>query len=150
MGKRNEDLVPFTDLIRSCLHLLDRRDRVLLIASGILQMSLVFLDLLGVLLLGSIVAIATSAVQGRPLPGIINQSIEVLNLQNMTPQALATVFGVVATISLLSKSFLNYYLNLRGRCRMVVERISQPIPTHHQSRALKSVVLKIVVQRSTN
>ena len=80
MGKRNEDLVPFTDLIRSCLHLLDRRDRVLLIASGILQMSLVFLDLLGVLLLGSIVAIATSAVQGRPLPGIINQSIDHLRM----------------------------------------------------------------------
>ena len=140
MGKRNEDLVPFTDLIRSCLHLLDRRDRVLLIASGILQMSLVFLDLLGVLLLGSIVAIATSAVQGRPLPGIINQSIEVLNLQNMTPQALATVFGVVATISLLSKSFLNYYLNLRNSrflasreakisARMAQLILTQPITT---------------------
>jgi len=140
MGKRNEDLVPFMDLIRSCLHLLDRRDRVLLIASGILQMSLVFLDLLGVLLLGSIVAIATSAVQGRPLPGIINQSIEVLNLQNMTPQALATVFGVVATISLLSKSFLNYYLNLRNSrflasreakisARMAQLILTQPITT---------------------
>jgi ATP-binding cassette, subfamily B, bacterial PglK len=140
MGKRNEDLVPFTDLIRSCLHLLDRRDRVLLIASGILQMSLVFLDLLGVLLLGSIVAIATSAVQSRPLPGIINQSIEVLNLQNMTPQALATVFGVVATISLLSKSFLNYYLNLRNSrflasreakisARMAQLILTQPITT---------------------
>ena len=140
MGKRNEDLVPFTDLIRSCLHLLDRRDRVLLIASGILQMSLVFLDLLGVLLLGSIVAIATSAVQGRPLPGIINQSIEFLNLQNMTPQALATVFGVVATISLLSKSFLNYYLNLRNSrflasreakisARMAQLILTQPITT---------------------
>ena len=140
MGERNEDLVPFTDLIRSCLHLLDRRDRVLLIASGILQMSLVFLDLLGVLLLGSIVAIATSAVQGRPLPGIINQSIEVLNLQNMTPQALATVFGVVATISLLSKSFLNYYLNLRNSrflasreakisARMAQLILTQPITT---------------------
>ena len=140
MGERNEDLVPFTDLIRSCLHLLDRRDRVLLIASGILQMSLVFLDLLGVLLLGSIVAIATSAVQARPLPGIINQSIEVLNLQNMTPQALATVFGVVATISLLSKSFLNYYLNLRNSrflasreakisARMAQLILTQPITT---------------------
>ena len=140
MGERNEDLVPFTDLIRSCLHLLDRRDRVLLIASGILQMSLVFLDLLGVLLLGSIVAIATSAVQGRPLPGIINQSIEVLNLQNITPQALATVFGVVATISLLSKSFLNYYLNLRNSrflasreakisARMAQLILTQPITT---------------------
>ena len=140
MYKRNEDLVPFKDLIRSCLHLLDRRDRVLLVASGILQMSLAFLDLLGVLLLGSIVAIATSAVQGRPLPGIINQSIEVLNLQNMTPQALATVFGVVATISLLSKSVLSFYLNLRNSrflasreakisARMAQLMLTQPITT---------------------
>jgi len=140
MEKRDRDSEAFADLVRSCLHLLDPRDRALLIASGILQMSLVFLDLLGVLLLGSIVAIATSAVQGRPLPSIIDQGIELLNLQNLTPQALASVLGVVATISLLSKSFLNYYLNLRNSrflasreakisARMAQLILTQPITT---------------------
>jgi ATP-binding cassette subfamily C protein len=58
----------------------------------------------------------------------------------MTPQALATVFGVVATISLLSKSFLSYYLNLRNSrflasreakisARMAQLILTQPITT---------------------
>ena len=140
MDKRDESLVPFTDLIRSCLRLLDRRDRILLIASGILQMSLVFLDLLGVLLLGSIVAIATTAVQGRPIPIVISQVVELLNLQNLTPQVLSAAFGVIATVSLLLKSFLSFYLNLRNlkflasreakiSARMADSILSQPITT---------------------
>jgi ABC-type multidrug transport system fused ATPase/permease subunit len=77
-------------------------------------MSLVLLDLIGILLIGSIVAIATSAVQGRDLPSVINRFIELLHLENLTPQGLATISGVVAAIALLSKSFLTYYLSLRN------------------------------------
>lgn len=105
---------PSLALLRSCLVLLDKRDRFLLIASALVQMSLVLLDLLGILLIGSIVAITTSAVQGRDLPSAIKKVIELLNLENFTPQGLATVFGVVAAIALFSKSFLTYYLNLRN------------------------------------
>jgi ABC-type multidrug transport system fused ATPase/permease subunit len=112
----------------------------MLIASGVLQMSLVFLDLVGILLIGSVVAIATSAVQGRPLPSNINQAIEAFDLQNLTPQALATLFGIFATMSLLAKSFLSYYLNLRNTrflasreaklsARMAQLILTQPITT---------------------
>ena len=104
---------PSFTLLRSCLSLLDKRDRTLLLTSALLQMSLVLLDLLGILLIGSIVAITTSAVQGRELPSTIREIIELLDLENLSPQDLATVFGVVAAIALLSKSFLTYYLNLR-------------------------------------
>ncbi len=106
--------LPSFTLLRSCLNLLEKRDRYLILASALLQMSLVLLDLLGILLIGSIVAIATSAVQGRELPKAITRVIELLNLENFTPQGLATTFGVVAAIALLSKSFLTYYLNLRN------------------------------------
>lgn len=105
---------PSFTLLRSCLKLLDKRDRYLLLASALLQMSLVLLDLLGILLIGSIVAITTSAVQGRDLPSAIRNLIEFLNLENSTPQDLSATFGVVAAIALLSKSFLTYYLNLRN------------------------------------
>jgi len=105
---------PSFTLLRSCLNLLDKRDRYLLLASALLQMSLVLLDLLGILLIGSIVAITTSAVQGRDLPSTIRKLIEFLDLGNLSPQDLATIFGVVAAIALLSKSFLTYYLNLRN------------------------------------
>ena len=106
--------LPTLFLVRSCLRLLDKKDRILLVASGILQMSLVLLDLLGVLLIGSIVAIAASAVQNKPFPEILLSILEFLNLDSKTPQHVAQIFGVVATASLLLKSFLTYYLTLRN------------------------------------
>jgi ABC-type multidrug transport system fused ATPase/permease subunit len=77
-------------------------------------MSLVILDLLGILLIGSIVAIATSAVQNKPLPEILINLISILHLESLTPQDIAKLFAVAATLSLLLKSFLSYYLNLRN------------------------------------
>ena len=77
-------------------------------------MSLVLLDLIGVLLIGGIVAIATSAVQNKPFPNALSSLLELVNLDSKTPQDIAKIFGVVATASLLLKSFLSYYLNLRN------------------------------------
>jgi ABC-type multidrug transport system fused ATPase/permease subunit len=77
-------------------------------------MSLVLIDLIGVLLIGSVVAIATSAVQSKPLPQVISSFINLINLESSTPQNIAKLFGIVAAICLLLKSFLSYYLNLRN------------------------------------
>ena len=130
--------IPNYNLIRSCLALLDRKDRYLLIASGVLQMSLVLLDLLGILLIGSIVAIATSAVQSRPLPSVLISLLATFNLNTISPQDVAKILGVVATLSLLLKSLFSYYLNLRNArflairearlsSRMASQIFSQPI-----------------------
>jgi ABC-type multidrug transport system fused ATPase/permease subunit len=77
-------------------------------------MSLVLLDLIGILLIGSIVAIATSAVQGREFPGAIQNLLELLSIQDWTPQDIAKIFAIIATLALLGKSFLSYYLNLKN------------------------------------
>jgi len=77
-------------------------------------MSLVILDLIGILLIGSIVAIATSAVQGKSFPEPIQQLVSLIGLEDWTPQDIAKVFAVVATLALLGKSFLSYYFNLRN------------------------------------
>ena len=114
MVTRRKWSFPAISLVRSCLKLLDKKDQLLLIASGILQMSLVLLDLIGVLLIGGIVAIATSAVQNKPFPNALASLLELVNLDSKTPQDIAKIFGVVATASLLLKSFLSYYLNLRN------------------------------------
>ena len=114
MVKRRKWSFPAISLVRSCLQLLDKKDQLLLIASGILQMSLVLLDLIGVLLIGGIVAIATSAVQNKPFPSALSSLLELVNLDTKTPQNIAQIFGIVAAGSLLLKSFLSYYLNLRN------------------------------------
>jgi ABC-type multidrug transport system fused ATPase/permease subunit len=101
-------------------------------------MSLVLLDLLGILLIGAIVAIATSAVQSRPLPSVLISLLATFNLNTFSPQDVAKILGVVATLSLLLKSLLSYYLNLRNvrflairearlSSRMASQIFSQPI-----------------------
>lgn len=105
---------PSLKIVRACLHLLDPRDRFLLLGAALLQMSLVLLDLIGILLIGSIVAIATSAVQGKEFPNAIQSLVEFLGLQTWTPQDIATLFAIVATLALLGKSLLSYYFNFRN------------------------------------
>lgn len=105
---------PSLKVFYACLSLLDKKDRILLLGALFLQLSLVFLDLIGVLLIGSIVAIATSAVQGRSFPDVIIALIDFVGLDGRTPQEAAQVFALIAVVALLGKSFLSYYLNYRN------------------------------------
>jgi ABC-type multidrug transport system fused ATPase/permease subunit len=106
--------LPSLKVVKACLNLLDPRDRFLLIGSALIQMSLVFLDVIGILLIGSIVAIATSAVQGKEFPDAVQNLVEFLGLQNRAPQDIAVVLAVIATLALLGKSFLSYFFNLKN------------------------------------
>ena len=105
---------PGLKVIRACLHLLDPKDRFLLLAAALLHVSLAFLDLIGILLIGSIVAIATSAVQEKEFPVAIQTLVEFLGLQDWTPQDIAKLLAVIATLALLGKSLLSYYFNFRN------------------------------------
>ncbi len=107
-------LVELRQVVRSCLELLERRDRFLLLLLFCTQMSLALLDLFGVILIGAIVAIATSAVQNQPIPSQLTEVVNFLGFENLSPQEIATIFGVTATTSLLLKSFASYYLSLRN------------------------------------
>lgn len=97
-----------------CLTLLSVRDRFLLLGSAIIQILLVLLDLIGILLIGAIVAISTSAVQGTAYPTQVAKLIEVVGLENRTSQEIATVFGLSAAFFLVSKSTLSLYFTLRN------------------------------------
>ena len=78
-----------------------------------IQSSLIILDLLGLALIGVIVAIASSSVQGKKLPEIIENLIASLNADNLSPQLTAALFGLTATTLLILKSILSYYLGLK-------------------------------------
>jgi ATP-binding cassette subfamily C protein len=78
-----------------------------------IQSSLIILDLLGLALIGVIVAIASSSVQGKKLPEIIENLIASLNAENLSPQLTAALFGLTASTLLVLKSILSYYLGLK-------------------------------------
>lgn len=102
------------DLFLKCFRLLSKRDRLLVTIAGLIQISLIMLELLGLILIGGIVAVTTSAVQGRELPNLVGNAISLLNLDSLTPQSTAAIFGIGAAAALILKSVLSYYLGLRN------------------------------------
>jgi ABC-type multidrug transport system fused ATPase/permease subunit len=72
------------------------------------------LDVVGLLLIGSIVAIAASAVQGRELPSFLTNVLLGLNLNDDSPQFVAAILSSLAAFSLILKSALSYYFGLRN------------------------------------
>lgn len=100
-------------LFLKCFSLLSRRDKSLVLAATFVQAALVILELVGIILLGSIVAIATSAVQGVQLPETLDAIINAFGFEDSPPQRTAGLFGIFAAILLVVKSMLTYYLGLR-------------------------------------
>jgi ATP-binding cassette subfamily C protein len=82
--------------------------------AALIQFALILLDVAGLLLIGGIVAIVTSAVQGSELPQALNFLTKLLNLSQSTPQFTAAVLGLIAASLLILKSFLSYYFGLRN------------------------------------
>lgn len=101
-------------LFLRCYSLLSKRDRSYYILAGVIQSGLIVLDLLGLALIGLIVAIASSSVQGKELPDVVNNFMLAINANNLTPQLTAALFGLSAAILLVSKSVLSYYFGLRN------------------------------------
>ncbi len=101
------------EAIRSSLGLLSERDRWKYRIVVLLQMSTAFLDLLGVVLLGLVVALASSAATGQPVPTTVSRITEILPSASLSPVAQAGWLAVIAGLLLISKSVLNVLFSLR-------------------------------------
>ena len=101
------------DAILSALGLLSRRDRRLLGVSVAIQMSTAFLDLVGVLLLGLVGALAVTVVQSQPAPTAVTSLAGFLGLGDLSGQQLVVLFSASAAVILLSKSVISSYLTRR-------------------------------------
>lgn len=99
--------------VRSALSLLDRRDRRLLIVAGAFQMSMSVLDLVGVLLIGLVGALAVTTIQSQPPPATVTTVADTLGWQSLSPQGLVIAFSVAAAVVLLSKSVVSSIMTRR-------------------------------------
>lgn len=75
-----------------------------------MQVSASLLDLVGVLLIGVVAALAVTTVQSAPPPQPVVQLAEALGLSDMTSQSLVLVFSLLAAIVLLTRSFVSALL----------------------------------------
>jgi ABC-type multidrug transport system fused ATPase/permease subunit len=105
--------VKVREAIRESLSLLTARDRRLLWVAIAIQMSTSFLDLIGVLFLGLVAALAVTTVQSQPAPAIVTSVADALGLGGLSDQALVAVLAGLAAIVLLSKSVFSSLLTRR-------------------------------------
>ena len=124
--------------IRLSLDLLTPRDRKRLLAAMLAQMATSFLDLVGVLLIGLVGALAVTTVQSQPPPTQVSSLMGYLGLEELSPTALVITLAGTAAAVLLAKSVINAYLSRRVflflanrqalvSARLVKELLSRPL-----------------------
>ena len=144
----------FREAIRQSLGLLSKRDRRLLSVSVAIQISTAFLDLIGVLLLGLVAALAVTVVQSQPAPAIVNSVTQIVGLDELSDQQLVLVLAGAAAVVLLSKSVLSSYLTRRVfvflanrqalvSARLAKELLSRPL-TFLQKRSSQETAFALI------
>jgi ABC-type multidrug transport system fused ATPase/permease subunit len=129
------------DSVRSALRLLSRRDRRLLGAAIAIQMATSLLDLIGVVLMGLVAALAVTVVQSQPPPLLVERVTDLLGLNGRSAQELVVIFGLAAAFVLLLKSVVSSYL-LRRVLRFLANRqalISARLTSELMSRPLTEI-----------
>lgn len=132
--------------VRQSLDLLSRRDRRLLLLAQGIQVSTSLLDLIGILLLGLVGALAVTTVQSLPPPSAVTRVTEIVGLQDLSSQELVGVLAVCAALALLSKSVISSYLNRRV-FRFLANR--QALVSGRLTKELLSRPLTFLQQRSS-
>ena len=99
--------------IANSLRLLNRRDRRLLSLAALIQIGTSVLDLVGVLLIGLVGALAVTTVQSQPPPASVTAVAQSLGLQEQSSQELVLIFSGAAAVVLLTKSVVSSYLMRR-------------------------------------
>lgn len=125
--------------VKASLALLDDRDRRKLALAVVIQMATSLLDLVGVLLLGLVGALAVTTLQMQPAPAPVIGIVDAIGLSDLSDQAVLALFCVIAASVLLLKSVLSslllrrVFVFLAGRQAVVSSRLarqllSRPLP----------------------
>ena len=99
--------------ISDCIKRLNRRDKVLLSISTILQIALSVLDIIGVGLLGILGSIAIRSDQSSGMGDRTSRFLEFTRLDSLSIQNQAVVLGVSAAFFLITKTLLSLELTRR-------------------------------------
>ena len=109
-------------------------------------MSTSLLDLIGVLLIGLVGALAVTTVQSQPPPTAVVRVADLFGLEDLSDQALVSVFAGAAAVVLLTKSVFSSYLTRRV---LVFLANRQALVSARLSKELLSRPLTFVQKRSS-
>lgn len=128
-------------IVKKSLMLLNRRDRIILLASTGIQIFLSFLDLLGIALIGALGALSVNGVQSRAPGNRVSQVLEFLGIDSLTFQSQAAILAILASLILLSRTLLSMYFSRRAM--LFLSRRGAKISLNLLSRLLNQNILEI-------
>lgn len=97
--------------LRSIFGLLERRDRRFVLILVLFQILASSLDIFGIALIGVLSSLAVAGIQSTSPSNLIEGILEQLSISNLTFQQQVAVLGALATITLISRSFITIFLS---------------------------------------
>ena len=97
--------------VRKAVSLLTPRKRRLLYLAAGVQVSLAFLDLLGIALIGLVAAVAISGVGITGIPSWAQEAIDALGLGGLTISQLSVLLTLVAVFTLVTKTIASAFMS---------------------------------------
>jgi ABC-type multidrug transport system fused ATPase/permease subunit len=100
-------------IIWKAANLFDRKDRIKIGAVVLVQITLSFLDLLGVALIGLLGALGVTGIQSRRPEGMLYQVLSIIGIAEMNFQTQALVLGILSTSILILRTILSVIFTKR-------------------------------------
>lgn len=96
-------------ILRRCISVFSRRDQKRIAVVIFIQIGLGALDLLGVLLIGLIGALAVTGIQSSQPGNRVGAALKIFHLQNYSFQEQTAILGIVATLVLIGRTIFSVY-----------------------------------------
>lgn len=129
-------------LIKNSFGVLEIRDRKKILIVMFLQVLLGFLDLLGVVVIGIVGALAVNGIQSQPAGNRVNSVLEFLSLDAMKFQNQVAILGAIAALVLIGRTLMSMYIT--RRILYYLSRRSSVISSNLISRLLSQNLLTIL------
>ena len=141
--------------LKRCLELLHKEDLKKIRPYFWAQILLSFLDLIGIALIGFIGSLAINGISNRQIPGKMQEILGFLNLDMLEFQGQVAILGLIATFSLISKTFFSMWLTRKSLITLSESgfNISKSLITRFFStptNVIESVNSQVLIQALTN
>jgi len=100
-------------VIWKAANLFDKPDRLKIVAVALVQITLSFLDLVGVALIGLLGALGVTGIQSRRPEGTLNQVLSIIGIAELNFQTQALILGVLSTSILILRTILSVLFTKR-------------------------------------
>lgn len=130
-----------TNLLKRCISVFSKSDQKKIAGVVVIQIGLGALDLLGVLLIGIIGALAVTGIQSSQPGDRVAAALKLLHLENFTFQQQTAILGLVATFVLIGRTIFSVFFT--RKVLFFIGRRSAVISGNLVQRLLQQNILKL-------